>query len=368
MIMSKLLKHVVADIRAGIAVHLISASGRGKSMFVENEVMAALNAADGPGSWGLCKSFGATMTPPDAMGYAFKGRGEHSGREYTLTDFALPSWAMSTEGKPMWAYKHVLIFIDEYGQSDADVKRILAELKLNKHIGPHQAPQGSGVIACSNEGPRYGVQKDFDFCINREGQYRITDDLASLLDWMDKPYYHDGKTWEVTPTTRLFTKKHAGIVFEKEPDKQGPWCTPRALVANDRYMQVLGLDNINPGDGDFIEATTAKIGMAASQELCAWLQFRLELPDYEQVVADPAGTPVPNKPDMMMLMAYELAALSQEQHMPACVQYMQRFPKDMAIAYIKTLLKRDAGLLTVPAVQAWTSKNATLVALISSLS
>lgn len=368
MIMSKLLKHVVADIRAGIAVHLISDSGRGKSMFVEEELLPALASADGPGSWGLCKAFGATYTPPDTMGYAFKGNEqERNGRKFFKTEFAMPAWFVTVDGNPAWEYKHVLIFLDEYGQSEAEVKRCLAELKLHRQIGPWAAPPGSGVIACSNKGPRYGVTKDFDFCINREGQYTITDDLQSLLDWMEKPYKVDGRTWEVTPTTRLFAKKHPGIVFEPAPKEQGPWCTPRSLVAQDRYMQVLGLDNINPGDADFIEGTTAKVGVPASQALCSWLQFRLELPDYEQVVAAPTTTPVPQKPDMMMLMSYELAALTQREHLPACVQYMQRFPKDMAICYVKTLLKRDASLLTEPAMQAWSNKNSTLISLVASL-
>jgi hypothetical protein len=110
------------------------------------------------------------------------------------------------------------------------------------------------------------------------------------------------------------------------------------------------------------------IGMPATQSLLSHLQFLLELPSYQDVISDPANTPVPNRADLQMLMAYQLAGYTQTQDLAPCIQYIQRLPKDMGVTYISSLLRRDyKGIINQPAMQAWINKNAALVAIISSL-
>jgi len=111
------------------------------------------------------------------------------------------------------------------------------------------------------------------------------------------------------------------------------------------------------------------IGMPATTSLVSHLQFRLELPSYDSVVADPAGTPVPNKADMQMLMTYELASYAKPADLGPVITYIQRLPKDMAVTFVSSLLRRDyKQMVNVPAMQAWINKNAALVSVISSLS
>ena len=367
MILSKLEPYVMADIEAGNAVKLISSSGRGKSEFAHTlfEKLKATSALN----WGFQSMFLATQTPPDLIGYQFKGEGNYEGRTFTRSEASIPLWMQSTEGKPAWAYDRFFLFLDEYGQGEADVKRASAELLLNGRIGQWALPAYSVRMAATNVGARYGVTKDFDFCINRESQYKITDDLESWLSWADKPYKHEGQAWNVAPLFKAFAKQHPEILFEEEPKQQGPWCTPRSLCGSDRFLQMIEktVGKIDPNDTAVAEGVAGKIGVPAAGALMGWLQFRLDLPQYEEVVADPAGCPVPSKPDMQMLMAYELAARTQKQDMAKVIYYVQRMPKDLAITFAVSLVRRDKTLVLDPALAAWTSKNATLLALVQSL-
>lgn len=367
-----------ASIEAGNAVLLISGSGIGKSqimrqMFLERKERDAKKGI----SWGYGQIFAATQTPPDLIGYQFKGEkvfdfGNGETKAITITNPSVPLWFISDEGKPAFMYDKFFLVIDEYGQGEPDVKRAIAEIFLNGGTSPWYLPTGSVRMAASNEGARYGVTKDFDFAIARRTTLRINGDAKIWDDnFASKPYIYQGRKWQTMGVTRAWAVTNPMALFEAEPKEQGPWCNPRSLCAADRYLQIKAERNngVVPTDGPTIENLSGTIGMPATTSLVGHIQFALDLPKYEDVVADPANTPVPTKPDLLMLMAYQLADRTQPKHLAECIQYMQRMPKDMSVTYVSALLRRDyKQLANMPAMQGWISKNASLVSVISALS
>lgn len=369
-------RETLALIEAGNAVIWQSGSGLGKSQVSYSifEELRDKGAAQGE-SWGFGTIFAATQTPPDLIGYQFKGEREFTMadgqvRKLTVTEPSVPLWMISSEGKPAFMYDKFFLLIDEYGQGEADVKRAVAEIFLNGGTAPWYLPPGSVRIACTNQGARYGVSKDFDFCIARRALINIEGDIDVTLRFLDKPYVHQGKKWQTLPVTKAWAAQNPQIVFEPEPKEQGPWCNPRQLCAVDRYIQTKwtqqGNQDMEPTSAGVIAGL---IGMGATQSLLGHMQFLLELPSYADVVADPDKTPVPGKADLQMLMAYQLAGLTQTADLAPCIKYIQRLPKDMGVTYISSLLRRDyKSIINEPAMQAWINKNAALVSIISSLS
>ncbi len=352
--------------RSGQAVLWSSGSGIGKSqnayqLFLELQAEGASRNE----KWGCCIVFAATLTPPDVLGFMWKaereivtgydGDGKAITKTISVTDPSCPVWFLSTEGKPAFCYDKIMLIIDEYGQGEPDTKRALAEVSLNGGSGKWYLPPGSARLLCTNEGARYGVSKDFDFCIARR---------------MDKPYMHQGQQWTCMPVTKAWAAANPTIVFEPEPPQQGPWCSPRQLFSSDRYLQLAFADkNTQELDSAMLEAVSGTIGTAAAVSYSSHMQFRLQLPSYDEVVANPTTTPVPGRADLQMLMAYELASYSKPADLSALITYIQQFPKDMGITYITALLRRDyKSMVSQPAMQAWINKNAALVSIISSLS
>lgn len=382
-------KHqAMALAEAGNAVLFRSESGLGKSSIVYQifEELKQRDAAKGI-SWGFGCIFAATQTPPDLIGYQFKGEREFPTgevqivdgkevpvtRKITVTDPSVPLWMISTEGKPAWLYDRFFLLIDEYGQGEADVKRAVAEIFLNGGTAPWYLPKGSIRMACSNDGLRHGVTKDFDFCIARRTVIDVRGDIDVWLRYADKPYMHQGKVWQTQPIVKAWAAAHPEIVFEPAPKEQGPWCNPRALCAADRYLQVMwqGVpQNQQKIDGVIMETLAGTIGMPATQSLAQHLTFRLELPSYDEVVADPLNCPLPTKADLLMLMMYELASYTKVEDMGPVIQYITRkgVPKDMAITFATALLRRDyKNFIGTPAMQAWISKNANLLSMIGTM-
>lgn len=368
--------------RSGQAVLWTSKSGMGKSqgavqLFEEIKVEGEKIGE----KWGCGIIFAATQTPPDLIGYQFKGEreiitgydadGKPSMKKISMTDPSCPLWFISTEGKPAFCYDKFFLIIDEYGQGEGDVKRAVAEIFLNGGTAPWYLPAGSIRIGLTNEGARYGVSKDFDFCIARRTMLRIDPDIDGLLIHADKPYQHQGAMWQVMPVTKAWAAANPQIVYEDEPKEQGPWCNPRQLFAADRFLQVAFADSgKSEVDGEMTEVLAGTIGMPATTSYASHMQFLLELPSYADVVANPSEKSlVPSRADLQMLMAYQLAGHTQIQDLSAVITYIQLFPKDMAVTYITALLRRDyKQMVSQPAMQAWINKNAALVSVISSLS
>jgi hypothetical protein len=370
---------------AGNSVLMSSSSGIGKSQ-MQYQVFTEIKARDAKLGirWGLGVIFAATQTPPDLIGFQFKGEREYPTetgemRKVTITDPSVPLWMLSVPhgddpgGKPAFMYDRFFLIIEEYGQGEADVKRGLAEVFLNGGTAPWYLPEGSIRVASTNQGARYGVTKDFDFCFARRVQIDIQGDVEIWLsDFADKPYRYQGRVWQTMPVTKAWAAVHPDTLFEKEPDKQGPWCHPRSLSSVDRYLQCKASlnDGVIPTDPVTIESIAGTIGMGGAQSIVGHIQFRTELPSYAEVVADPANAPVPTKADLMLLMAYEMAGYTKVEHLAECITYITRLPaKDMQITYISALLRRDyKSIINEPAMQAWINKNASLVSIIASLS
>lgn len=365
---------------SGQAVMWVSSSGIGKSQRGVHlakswcEEGAKIGKKRG---WGI--TFLATHTPPDLIGYTFKGEreivvdvdaeGKPVTKTITVTDPSCPLWMISTEGKPAFCYDEFFLIFDEYGQAEPDVKRAAAEISLSGGTPPWYLPAGSRRLLLTNEGARYGVSKDFDFAIARRTRLRIAGDITPLLLHMDKPYLHNGRSWTVMGVTKAWAAANPTVPFEEEPKEQGPWCNPRQLFAADRYLQqkfaATGKQEVDSPAMEVLEGT---IGMAATTSLASHMSFRLQLPSYDTVIADPSGTEVPTKADLQMLMAYELASYAQVKDLGAVITYVQRLPKDMSVTFISSLLRRDyKGMVGTPAMQAWISKNAALVSIITSL-
>lgn len=370
----------------GQAALWVSGSGMGKS---QQAVAYAKSWVDEGAQHNLKRGFSitflATHTPPDVVGYKFKGErdvivdvdaeGQPVIRKVTVDDASCPLWYVSTgygdpkmQPKPAFCYDEFLIIFDEFGQAELDVKRSAAEIALSGGTPPWYAPNHR-CLMLTNEGARYGVSKTFDFIIARQSRIEIKPDIEALLLHMDKPYTHRGKQWGIMGVTKAWAAANPMAVFESEPEQQGPWCSPRQLYAVDRYLQMkFAATGQQDVDSQALEVLAGTIGMPATTSLVSHLQFRLQLPSYDAVVADPQNTEVPSKADLQMLMAYELSSYAKVADLGAVITYIQRLPKDMAVTFVSSLLRRDyKQMVNAPAMQAWINKNAALVSVISSL-
>jgi hypothetical protein len=358
-------------IDAGITVQMISPPGLGKSDSIDQAV-ADYNKAEGPGTWGISTVMLATYTPPDLLGYLMPGKqvvtnADGSSSEMRVSEFTMPPWMMSDEGRPMISYPRGIVFFDEWDKADPDVKRAAAEILLKGRAGKWRLPRDRfAVVTASNRAQdRSGSTKEYDFVINRRAEVHIQPDIASWEDWAVRN--------SIVPLFVTFAKKHPGIVFEgKVPDVQGPFCTPRTLVMASNLLQgkfdskgALPLDDERQ-EAMMTEMLTGLIGAPAANQLLTWCKLKTDVPDFDDIVKNPLGTEIPGKPDAKMLVAYECAHRCTQENSGAVIDYALRLPKEFQITFGAAAIKRDHRLLAAKAFKdKFIKQNASLIQLIS---
>jgi hypothetical protein len=336
--------------RSGKCYYFKSSPGIGKSSIVVDSVPHI--ARETVLNLGLVVINAPLLTPADAVGYLIP---KHHADGRVESVYTQPFWWVTSEGKRLEQYDGGVIFVDEMDKGDLDVKKALGELALSGRIGPHEIPKGWVVWMAGNRSQdRSGSTKELDHLINRRCEIEITPDLMSWETWALKHGVH--------PAIIAFANQNPQIVFpETVPEKQGPFCTPRSLVATGEMLSLMTDDDDLPTTTDAIELASGYIGQAASAQLFATLRLAAELPPLDQIIASPATCKVPQKPDAQMLVCYNLAARVDTANLPPIIKYVERLPADFAITFAKAATTRLPSLVIQPAMMDWARRNNSLM-------
>lgn len=345
-----------------IAIELIGPSGIGKSDLIR-QIVTKLSTRDGY-PWGISTLNLGLYTVPDIQGYlAF----QHLPDGRMVSRFSEPAYFVCDDGKHCTEYKRWALFADEIGQADAPEKKAFAPMQLEGRAGVHRFPKGTVVFSASNRPKdRSGVTKDFDFRINRRVEFHVLPDFASWKRWANEAGVH--------PAGIIFAEKRSDIVFAGEhPKEQGPWCTPRSLVKGMMLLTRMGRA-VTPGvrypvlpEGPVAMAVLSGIvGEAAAESFMETLMLTREAPSYEEIVADPKKTRIPDAPDAQMLVALMLAHQVTDDKLTPVITYVDRMEADFATTFVTSVMDRNAaGLLRNPTAMQWISKNKALINLMA---
>jgi hypothetical protein len=165
------------------------------------------------------------------------------------------------------------------------------------------------------------------------------------------------------PLTIAFANQNPHIVFsDTVPDKQGPWCTPRSLVMADRILSRMTADGALPDSSEAGELINGVIGAAASAQYFSFVALEREMPKFEDIIAKPSSVRVPERPDAQMLVCYNLAHRVDETTVAPVIEYMDRFPKEFGVTFVKAATQRNYKLIASPPFRKWCSDNSALMA------
>ena len=323
----------------GTSIELISPPGRGKSDFVKDQIKINSDRTGQP--WGFSTLFLATMTPSDLLGYMVPGI-DSKGRK--VSEFTMPPWMVTVDGGNVNDYPRGILFLDEFGQGEADVKRASAELLLNGQLGPWKLPPGWSVVAASNRAnDRSGVTKSFDFVINRRLEIHIKDDFEAWENW--------ALAHGVDPLILAFAHNNIAIVFaDGVPEKQGPWCTPRSLVMAADLLNAFREKNEDGTLGPFPTSDIAKkicagmIGDGATAQMFATIMLAANMPKFEDILSNPETVFIPDAPDARMLVTYQLAERAKDAAVGPITKYIRRFPPEFIALWARAAVKRNPSI------------------------
>lgn len=364
--------------RTKTSIELVSGPGLGKSSIVRQ--IAAQLSISLKEDVGLIVEMLANFDVPDIRGYQIPMKGADG---TPIAVFTRPSFFPHPENRGMVIFRngkelseeearqapvprYGIVFLDEFGQCDADVQKVAAELLLARRVGTFQLPEGWRVMAASNRiGDRAGVSRMLTHVENRRLRIEITPDVDVWVTWALKNGMH--------PLAIKWAEDNPGIVFaEKVPDKSGPFVTPRSLAACDaelrNYGEALGLNpsllpgaiddsltperagasynmaNIKRDNRVATEIATGLLGEGAAAQFLASARLVMALPPLSEIIANPKKVPVPERTDVKLLAAGLISYHMNAKNVGPLLTYLERFGKEFQIMVIRRVNVRDLGL------------------------
>ena len=259
-----------------------------------------------------------------------------------------------------------VVFLDEFGQSEDEVKKAAAELLLHGEVGDTSLPMGWRVLAASNRmSDRSGVMRAMMFVVNRRAQLNIDPSLPAWVEWASsrpaesRPHY----------LTISFARKNPDLVFrDKVPDGSDPFCTPRTLCLMDRDLQALRSDEDIAQDrmplNDLArEMAAGWIGKGEAAQYYTHLKYADELPDIADIVRDPMAAKLPITRDAQMVCGYMLAHSVTAKNARNVLRYTMRLNIEMQVLTVQAIIKSPlaSALAMEPELVTWITKNKKLL-------
>jgi hypothetical protein len=334
------------------AIEMKSGPGIGKSSVVRDDCAQLARMINQP--VGLVVDMLATKQSPDILGFGLPTKPANPGEPMEMVfsrspwypkrnniQVFLPDGTMVDKNAWDGPIPEVgILFLDEWGQAEDDVKKAAAELLLHGEVGDTRLPMGWRVIAASNRmSDRAGVLRSLTFITNRRLELNIDAHLGTWNDWANaqpvgmRPHH----------LTISFANRQPDLVFrDAVPPGDAPFCTPRTLVMMDRDLQALRsdedikLDRL-PMDGIAREVCSGLIGGGESAQFFTHIRFADQLPDIEDIERDPMKAKLPPARDGQMVAAFMLAHHVKESNAVKVIQYLERMNIEMAVLAMKTI-------------------------------
>ncbi len=284
--------------------------------------------------------------------------------EVDVRGYLIPHGDQATFTKPVF-WKHVeqhprgILFLDEFMQATNEMQKTVAPLVYEGTVGDYTLPPGWLVVLAGNGvDDNAGANTLLSHVLNRV--MRIEVDPPEVDMWVN---------WaaeaQLDPAMIAFAKLRPNVVFESgvpsEPDV--PYCTPRSLHAASDIAKAY------PGGVQEMVKTPfglallqGCIGAGATSELAAVVKLAMNLPTFDDVVANPDKVRVPTELSeqycMLMLVAVRAKA---ELHGEQAAKYLTRFQPNMALTGIVALINRDSNFVNSKVMAKWVNDNRELL-------
>jgi hypothetical protein len=323
---------------------------------------------------GLVHFMLATITSPDVRGFGIPTKAQ-PGETVPGFIFSRPPWfpvqgntwvvePPKRAGDPCTWYRPGtwdedipevgVLFLDEWGQAEDDVKKPAAELLLNGNVGTCELPRGWRVVAASNRvSDRSGVMRELVFTINRRGLMVIDPHMPTWRAWAERQSDRTRPHF----MTISFAIKHPEVVFrDTVPEGYDPFCTPRSLCKMDRDLRAIRSDeeiahDRMPTDDVAREVAAGWIGSGTAGQYFVHLKYHDELPDIEDIEDDPRSAKLPSGKDAQMVCSYMLAHSLKEENAQPVMRYILRMVPEMQIMAVNIIgndIKRAKAMVAVP--------------------
>ncbi len=248
----------------------------------------------------------------------------------------------------------VALLIDELPQATRATMNAFLQVTLDGAIGQYTLPIHTQILAGgnraedrtgANEMPtalknrfdHYSLMPSAEDCIHYLRNKGITEDVCSFLRFKPNLCHQIDHTQYAFPTPRTWENIGHGLPLMMKEIKD---MTPAEA------------------DGFMHYAIASKIGDGPAGEFIAFCKDAKQMPDLDDLIADPKGTPVPNSMSVVYSTVGALINETTDKTIKSISKWIKKLETEMQVVYFKDLCQKDKDYREHEVVEKWIDKNA----------
>jgi MoxR-like ATPase len=228
-----------------------------------------------------------------------------------------------------------ILFLDEFLQGTPLVQNAFSQPVYDGTMGEYVLPPGWSIVMASNRSQdRAGTHEMPSHLRNKIGQYDFDTDLDEWMDWA----FDNG----IMPEIVGLIKSRPELLHAFDA-KEKAFPSPRSWELASEVLTALGQTPRVPS-GLAYEGLKAHVGTGAAVEASAFMDVFHDLPDFDDIMADPEGFPVPELAATTWATTMMLGHRSKSPNFPNAVKYIARFQPEYVAVFINYISRNRKEL------------------------
>ena len=261
------------------------------------------------------------------------------------------------DGRTVWAPPSTIplgklkkptgVFVDEFVQGPESVQNAWGRAINERRVGGWEIDRELRFGAAGN------------FLSDRAGTHKMPTQVRDRFLFIYlRQDLHDWVKWAVThgvdERVIAYHLARRGEYLQKFDAKQ---ISPTARG----WERVSNILKVNPDPSDRLRLFAGRVGQAVAGEFNAFLRVLPKVPTNEAILLNPDKAPVPQEPDVLTLVAVNLAHAATENNFGSVIRYLDRLPGEFSVLSVKLATGKKHSLTETAAFTSWAADKADLL-------
>jgi len=237
----------------------------------------------------------------------------------------------------------VILFLDELPQGVGMCQNVAAQIVNERRVGPYDLPPNMVVVAAGNPPKaRAGTSTMPTHLRDRLTFFHIQPDFEGVTRYF--------QTIDCDARVIGYLRHRPDMLSKFDKDAQA--CpSPRS------WERVSGILESHPPRHLAAPAIMGTVGEEAGTDFMAYLKLAKDMPDIDNIIANPDSAPIPQDMGIMYAVAAALAPRINKETDGAIIKYLRRLPrKEISAFVVSDAMARTKVTKELPAVNDWLLK------------
>jgi hypothetical protein len=238
----------------------------------------------------------------------------------------------------------VVLLIDELPNAPKATQNALLQLTLDRKIGTYVLPENTIIVAAGNRSQDRAAVHEMPTPVkNRFAHYTLE---ANIDDWVAWALNHG-----IDDSIISFLRYRPGLLHSLDANDYA-FPSPRTWEMVSRKL---------PHMDDMFYGVASLVGDGPAGEYLAHKAIHKDLPDIDELIANPSMTRAPTDPSALYAIAGALASRVNQKNFEAIMRFARKMPREFQVILVRDCIAKDRQLINEQSFKDWSTNNVHVV-------